>query len=624
MKPPFDFEELWLLLEEATYGVWKWDIDADEVAWSPKLCETLGVDAPNAYAGLAAVLHPDDRERHDATVTRYVEAPGIYTLDARARFADGEYHWITIRGVAERDDAGRATKMLGWVIDLSEERAKVDASARGERLLETFLDACPAAVFIKDVESRILYVNDTAARIVGTPVEEIRGTRTEDLWPETGAELRADDQQVLETGVAKQWDATLPAKDGKTRYVLGTKFPFTDLSSGEMRLAGFALDTTEVQEARQRTEAAQRLESLGVLAGGIAHDFNNLLMVILGNAELARAEPASAPSAAEQIIDVARKASDICRELLAYAGDQSIAMQTISLEEVARASAELLHMSVVGGPELTTTVAPSAPTVSADPSQLQRVLVNLVLNAKEAGSRNVAIVFDSATAIPDDEGACVRSSLSGEESRLGRIAVVDDGEGIPADQLERVFEPFHTSKDAGSGLGLSAVHGVVRRHGGAIRLCSQPGETRFEIYLPASAPSHAAAPTEEAAALPLAGKHLLIVDDEPMIARVTTRLLELRGIAVDTADSGFAALERLATESERFDAVLLDLSMPGMSGTEVLRRLRSDFPELPVIVSSGFGRDAIEGGLRRDREAFLPKPYTGDELDRALSIVLQD
>ncbi len=122
----------------------------------------------------------------------------------------------------------------------------------------------------------------------------------------------------------------------------------------------------------------------------------------------------------------------------------------------------------------------------------------------------------------------------------------------------------------------------------------------------------------------MAGKHLLIVDDEPMIARVTTRLLELRGIAVDTADSGFAALERLATESERFDAVLLDLSMPGMSGTEVLRRLRSDFPELPVIVSSGFGRDAIEGGLRRDREAFLPKPYTGDELDRALSIVLQD
>ena len=512
----FAFDELWTLLEEATLGLWKWDLAEDRVTFSPSLCRTFGVDPEDlSYGDIQACIHEADRARHDRIVADYISGEGLYSIDARFRFPDG-YRWAAARGVAQRDESGRATQMLGWLLDATELEAEQDAEAR-------------------DVERR----------------------------------------------------------------------------------------SKEVTE-RQRTDRSQQLESLGLLASGVAHDFNNLLMVILGNAELSLAEPESAADAARKIVDVAKRASQICGALLAHAGHEEVAMRSVALDAIATGSRDLLRMSLVGGPRLTTSVAPCPPTVRADPTQLQRVLVNLVLNAKEAGAANVEVTFDSVDALPKPQsyGCLFRSSLPREVPLLARITVADDGPGIPEEERERIFEPFHSSKESGTGLGLSATLGIVDEHQGAIRLSSRPGNTRFEIYLPVETRERHVQPPKSTPSARLSQVRVLVVDDEPLVTRVATRLLQRRGVTVESADSGLAAMERLTQDPMPFDAVLLDLSMPGMSGTEVLRRLRAELPDLPVIVCSGFGTEAITDGLRADREAFLQKPYTGAELDRALASVL--
>ncbi len=619
----FSFEELWELLEGATLGVWKWDVDDDRVTWSPALCRAFGVeDDPLIYGDVRARVHEADRDRHDRTVARYLDGDGVYSIDARFRFADG-YRWATARGIARRDESGRAVQMLGWLLDLSERSAKLDAHAQESERLMRFMDVCPAAFFMKDASGRHLYANGEAARLAGTTVKDLVGRRNAELFPaDTAAALDEVDARVLASGEVLQWTGELTTPDGTTRQVFDTKFAVTDSVTGERQLAGFGVDVSELHRVRRRAEAAQRLESLGLLAGGVAHDFNNLLMVILGNAELCLAEPESTPDAATTIIEVAKRASEICRDLLAYAGHEQVAKQSVTLDAIAHGANELLRMTVVGGPSLSTNVAPDPPTVHADPTQLQRVLVNLALNAKEAGAKHIELIYDSVEGMPEPCGCVLHSSLRPDSPRLARIAVIDDGEGIQEHERERVFEPFHSSKESGTGLGLSAVHGIVRQHDGAVRLCSRPGHTRFEIFLPIAPHDGVPKPLAKRPTRALVGARILVVDDEPLVARVAKRLLKRKGLEVETAESGSSALEQLAEDPTRFDAILLDLSMPGMSGVEVLHRLRAELPNLPVIVSSGFGREALAEGLRPKREAFLPKPYTGDELDRALASVL--
>lgn len=620
----FRFEELWELLEGATLGVWKWDIAADRVTWSPALCRSFGLDCGHeSYGDIRALVHPDDRERHDRTVSDYIarESQGPYAIDARFRFSDG-YRWATARGVAQRDQNGRATLLLGWMLGLSQREVELEARSREAERLERFMEECPAAFFIKGADGLFRYANGQAAKLAGTSAQAMIGRRNDDIFaPETAKVLNVADRRILNAGTIERWTGPLTTLDGSTRHVFNTKFVVANHLDGERELAGFSVDVTELHRARERAEASQRLESLGLLAGGVAHDFNNLLSIILGNAELCLTEPEATPDAARTIVDVAKRASEICRDLLAYAGHQHVAKQAVTLDAIAQSASELLRMSVVGGPRLTTTVVASSITVYADTTQLQRVLMNLVLNAKEADAKNIEVVFDTVDAMPDSSACLLRSSLS-SDGPYARISVSDDGEGIREEDHERIFEPFHSSKESGTGLGLSAVHGIVRQHEGALRLSSRPGSTRFEIYLstgsavPESSKADLTRPPE------LAGAAVLIVDDEPLLGRVAKRLLRRQGVDAETVDSGFAALELLAQKPDHFDAVLLDLAMPGMGGMEVLRRLRVERPELPVIISSGFGRDAIDEGLRPGRETFLPKPYTRAELARALASVL--
>ncbi|HTN50824.1 MAG TPA: ATP-binding protein [Anaeromyxobacter sp.] len=377
----------------------------------------------------------------------------------------------------------------------------------------------------------------------------------------------------------------------------------------------------EQRRAEEAQRQSQKLEAVGLLAGGIAHDFNNLLVGILGYADLV-AEGAAPGSVAEEaaatISQAAQRASELTRQLLAFARVGHRRQDEVDLHALVREVAALLGRTFDKAIRLELLLHAPLHHVRGDPGQLQQVILNLAVNARDAMAAGGTLTLE--TDLQDlDEAAEDRGLAPG---RYLVLSVTDTGVGIPSDRLDRIFEPFFTTKadGRGSGLGLATVYGIVRDHRGAVRVYSEEGVgSRFIVYLPAlEAPARAAAPA--AAEAPRGHGRVLVVDDEELVRRAAGRMLERMGYEPELAGSGQEALDRVAARGAPPAAVVLDLAMPGMDGRECFRRLRALHPDLPVVVSSGFARNGrAQELLDEGAAAFVQKPYRTAELGRALA-----
>ncbi|MBC7368069.1 MAG: transporter substrate-binding domain-containing protein [Undibacterium sp.] len=436
-------------------------------------------------------------------------------------------------------------------------------------------------------------------------------------------------------------DYRVQTKTGDWRWVSSRgKVIVRNPDGSPLRSIGTNTDITELkhQEA-ERTQIhakmleAQKLESLGVLAGGIAHDFNNLLAVILGNAGLAKlALPPSNTEAVlslTQIETASRRASDLCRQMLAYAGHGSHVRERVALSALTTNTTELLRLSIGKGATLTFDLVPGAPWVEADRSQLQQVVMNLVINASEAlgpGPGSIRLATGHGTIDP----AHLTDVVYRPEKIAGAYAwveVADTGHGMTPETRAKIFEPFFTTKFTGRGLGLAAVLGIVRAHGGVFTLHSEVGRgSTFRIYLPAADPAALFAPAPEhlPVSLPAPAAAVLVADDEPTVLLMVTKTLGHQGYRVVTAADGREAVHRFATEPGAFCAVILDLTMPVLDGARALREIRALDPAAHLLVMSGYGRQETLAKLRdAGRVDFLPKPFTTVELLTALARVRQ-
>jgi signal transduction histidine kinase/CheY-like chemotaxis protein len=364
---------------------------------------------------------------------------------------------------------------------------------------------------------------------------------------------------------------------------------------------------------------AQRLESLNVLAGGIAHDFNNLLTGILSNAGTARRKLAANDSAQQHLSEIVRGsklAAHLTSQLLAYAGRGQFQLLARDLSAEVREIQDLLETSVRMRARLVFRLADDLPAILADPIQIHQVLMNLVVNASESNEGGVEVRIEtSAIDVGEEE---LRELAPGSPMKPGRavaLDVSDDGGGMDAATLARIFDPFFTTKAAGRGLGLAASLGIVHRHGGGIRVRSQPGQgTQFRVVFPASDQLVRAA--VERPVTDLSGHGVvLVVDDDDYILHAVYVSLESFGYSVLLANSGAAALRIFEERSEQIDLVLLDMLMPGMSGADTFRALRAIRPDVKVLMSTGFAPD--EAAQRFNDEGlagFLRKPYDPDQL----------
>ena len=556
---------------------------------------------------------------------RAYAARSTMEVEVRVRLPSGELRWRRFTSAPRTTHDGclfwdgieqdiTDQKHLAEQLRQSEQRFREIVAGMGDWLVEC------------DPSWRTTYSSPQVQQLLGyTPEEMLGRSPMETAVPEERERLTAAMAEFLRgKQPIRDVEVWHLRKDGRRVCLSVSGAPILG-EDGELRgMRAVVHEVTERKAFEVKMQQAQKLESLGILAGGIAHDFNNLLAAVLGNAELALAElppAAAARESVEQIEKAALHAAELTRQMLDYAGRSGVAAQPVAIREVIRDMAQLLCSSISKRHELAIDLPGVLPTVMADPAQVRQIVMNLVMNASEAIGEHAGVVTLRAAAL--DPGTDVAGDFGIGDLANGRhvcLEVSDTGEGIDRQILPQIFDPFFTTKFAGRGLGLAAVLGIVRRHGGALRVRSRRGEgTSFWVLLPASegaGPNLAGPETGPFRAWRGAGR-LLLVDDEESVRSVTSRMLRAMGFEVLLAADGVEALATL--EAGGIRAVLLDLTMPRMDGEATLRALRKISPDLPVVLCSGFdmmGNQKLAADLKVS--GFLLKPYRLADLQRAL------
>ncbi len=535
-----------------------------------------------------------------------------------------------------RDATGQIYALCGIATEITARKRAEAELQESRRQLGNLLGQLPGAAFrcMFDDRMTLLFGTEGLLQLTGYAPADFLGGRVH-LAQLTLPEDRPAIRKAVSTAIAGRHNFEVEYRfqhrDGREKWVLVRGRPvFTD-QGGLRFLEGLAIDVTALKSAeaeklafeRQLLET-QKLESLGVLAGGIAHDFNNLLTAMLGNATLARLtlDPSHLASAhLDHIEQAARRAADLCQQMLAYAGKRPLVIRPLSVSELVRSTASLLAVSIRKNTHLTLHLAEELPAVLADHSQLQQIVMNLVINAADAiGDAPGEISIVSARREVDP--AFLRTAIHKPELPGGTyvsIVVSDNGSGMSPETLARIFEPFFTTKFSGRGLGLAAVLGIVQSHRGALFVESALGRgSVFRLFLPAShepapavgspAPISAGPPALPPATTPRGS--VLIVDDEEPVRNVAAAALRRLGLAPIVACDGIEALQLFASQPTPPLAVLLDLTMPGLSGEETLRRLRAQNPTLRVIVMSGFSeQDTMQRCAALGVDEFMAKPF---------------
>ncbi len=534
---------------------------------------------------------------------------------------DGSIRNVEVSVSLILDEAGSPFEFLGVTRDVTQRMAAEQALQESEARFRALFENSADGILIVDAETmHILDCNPAAAAQNGYRREELIGQHIDILHTEEMKKLSADPEAV----------AAMVRKKGSTRVESvhrrkdGTVFPL-EISMTLVKLGdrlvflGMDRDITErraAEEARRRMEAqllnTQKLESLGALVGGIAHDFNNLLGAVLGNASFAAGEiPPGSPVRAslEDVVSATRRAAELVQQMMAYGGQIRLEPRLVDLSEAVRSIDRIISLGVPKKATLSYDLVPGVGPVRADPARIHQVVLSLATNAAEALGDSAGSIHVSTGAGRRDrawlDGCVLGEGLA--EGTYASLQVSDTGCGMDDETRARLFEPFFTTKFAGRGLGLAAVLGIVRAHGGAIRVESAVGRgTTVTVLLPvvaAEAKGIARARRGE-------GRVVLLVDDEEDLRRLGARLLTRMGHRALVASDGEEALEIFRKEPSSIDCVILDATMPRMSGEETLRAIRRLRPDVPVIVTSGHPtatvRDRFDGlGVT----GFLHKPF---------------
>jgi len=512
--------------------------------------------------------------------------------------------------------------MSASVLEVARTRSEL---RRSLARLQRIFDSVEEVYLETALDGRILEVSPSASRWVGRDVE-LRGQSSWDFYarPEDRERLMA---ALRRDGRVRDFETEARLPDGRTVVCASNLALLTDEETGEARIAGSLRDITDQKRAEverrkleQQMQQAQKLESLGLLAGGIAHDFNNLLTGVLGSAELALLELAAdhpARARVEAIRPIARRATELCRELLAYSGRARFDVVPVDISALVRGMEELLRVSVPKKTQLERDLAANLPAIVGDATQLGQIVLNLVINAAEAmdgsgivGIRTRAVQCSVADLVSEHVS---ETPPSGDYVLL---EVSDTGPGMSETVRRHLFDPFFTTKFSGRGLGLAAVLGIVRGHRGTVQVVSEPGRgSAFRLLFPVADAAVAEIRDADPQA-PWTGRgRVLLVDDEASVREVSAALLAHLGFEVTLAEGGRRALELFGASADAFALAIVDLTMPDLSGIEVARELLRIRPGTPVLLTSGYSEEEgvallEHAGVR----GFLAKPFSLEDL----------
>ncbi len=513
-----------------------------------------------------------------------------------------------------------------------------------QQFLERVLAASPNAVFVWDLTARRpVFYSPAVAPILGYLPSELEAAGP-DLFTTL---VHPDDREPVAVALGRLTQAAdgesiecafrMRHKDGDYRWLQARVLLFTRGADGRpAQILGVAQDVTAARRAeneRQRLELqmqhAQKLESLGVLAGGIAHDFNNLLTGVLGNASLALMElPPDAPLRVylQQIETSAWRAADLTQQMLAYAGRGKLVIQPINLSRLIEEIGKLFHTVVSKKATLHFEFPPQLPSMVGDPTQLRQVAMNLITNASDALGETTGVIAVRTGVLNANQTYLCTTWLKDElpEGRYVYLEVSDTGCGMDAATVQRIFDPFFSTKFTGRGLGLAALLGIVRGHRGTVKVYSEPGKgSTFKVLFPCAEEAPAAAKPADSLTWRGAGL-VLVVDDEKSVRGLAKSVLRRAGFETVEAANGTECLEVFRAHQDRVVAVLLDLTMPALNGEETFRELRLLRPDVRVIMMSGYSEGEVTTRfVGKGLASVLQKPFHPADLIQALRRALE-
>ncbi len=608
-------ERFRLLAEHSTDMISRHTADGIYLYASPASHTLLGY-APEELIGHSAYdfFHPDDLALISNTHSAILEFPDTYTSTYRICRKDGHYIWFETTSRTVRDSTTDSVLEIHCVSRDITERKQAEEKIREQAAL---LDVSTEAIFVRDLDHKILFWNKGAERLYGWKTEEVLGKDALELLYKKSAPQQEEIQKIIaEKG---EWRGELPTvtKDGKPIIV---ESHWTLVRDGEGQPKSILVVNTDITEKKQlemQFLRAQRMESLGTLASGIAHDLNNVFAPILMTSQLL--ELTITDERSQEWLEImeasARRGADLVKQVVSFArgveGDRTIVQVRHLISEVKQIAKETFPKSI----DVYFDVPPVLWTVSGDATQLHQVLMNLCVNARDAMPDGGTLSLVGENIVLDEY--YVRMNLDAKVGRYIVITVSDTGMGIPADTLDRIFEPFFTTKERGkgSGLGLSTVIGIIKSHRGFVNVYSEIGQgTQFKVYLPALEETQTL--LVEELELPQGhGELILVVDDEVAIRKITKTSLETYSYRVLTASDGIEAIALYAQHKADISLVLIDMMMPEMDGPTTIRTLQKIDPQVKIIGVSGLvSNDKLAKVATLGVKTFLAKPYTTQEL----------
>ena len=579
--------------------------------------------APAEVLGRSALdfVHPDDVPAARKRLAYCLSRPGEdVPFTGRSVAAGGAVRAIELNAVNRLDDPSVRAVVINYR-DVTDREEAVRALAREHALLEGLFASVPDIVVYKDREGRFLGGNPAFEALAGRPAAELTGRDCAEVFVGEWAErVRAAEATVYATGRTTRLKEWVTYADGRRVLLDIAIAPLRGEDGGTIGLIIVGRDVTEQDRLEDELRQAQKMEAVGRLAGGIAHDFNNLLTVVLGNLELVRSGAAGAEAgdmlaATER---AARQAADLTKQMLGFARRQPLSTATVDLNALVRDALALLRRTI--DPRITVRfqLAPDLRPVAADPVQVQQVLMNLCLNARDAMPDGGTLTLETV----NDDGPTAAAPAG-----LVRLSVADTGVGMTDEVRAKAFDPFFTTKGVGkgTGLGLAVVYGVAQAHGGRVDVASAPGAgSRFDVYLPC-APGPDGLPPGAAAVRPAprtaAGETVLVADDEAVVRGLAKAALEVAGYRVLEAADGAEAVEVFRAAGGRVVLAVLDASMPRMSGRQAFEAIRRIDPAVKVLFASGHHGGGVVPGAAPGTGA-LNKPYTPSQLAAAVHDLL--
>ena len=618
-------ERLKLALVASHMGVWEWDVQTNAVFWSPECFNIVGVapqPGPWSLEDFLKLVHPEDRASVQQAAEQALAKHTPFHAEFRLIRPDGGLRWLVDDARATYDAQGKPLRLVGTVQDITARKLAEEEVRKLSRAMEQ----SPVLIIITDTAGRIEYVNPRFTDVTGYSLEEVRGQSPRLL--KSGNTAPAEYRKLWQTILAgKEWRGEFHnrRKNGEFFWESACISPILDAAGRITHFVAVKEDITERKRLEAQFRQAQKMEAIGQLAGGVAHDFNNILAATMMQLSLLQqtAELDAETRASLQELEAeTKRAANLTRQLLMFSRRSVLQVKALDVNEVVEHLLKMLRRLI--GEQITLEWQSSSqlPAVSADAGMLEQVIMNLVVNARDAMPNGGRVTLSTSHVTLDAEAA-----QATPEARPGSfvcLAVADSGCGMDEATLRRIFEPFFTTKEAGkgTGLGLATVYGIASQHQGWVAVESAVGRgSTFRVFLPALARELADSTAKpEVQPLPGGRETILLVEDEASVRKTVGNFLRLRGYRVFEATNGMEALGLWTAHGSKIDLLFTDMVMPGgVTGLRLAQKLRNEKPDLKVLISSGYSADLVQqSDLAGQGIHFVAKPSPANDLAAAI------